>query len=161
MGYRSQKATDVSGETMSVIDDFEAAWLAHSGPRLSLLLCLYTGPQQPDYCSAMPRDPPYSIGIVFGARFLDDYAAAIATNPAIHDGAVLIGRSEPTSLYRVQGWSMRLYPPPLGCVGEPNRGSAFNSCLEMSRVPRIDRMYLVSAGRLYCFITGVKSTIGE
>ena len=49
---------------------------------------------------------------------------------------------------------MRLFPPQRAFLSQPNRGSAFNSCLEMSCVAGVDCMYLVSEGRLIRFENG-------
>ena len=66
----------------------------------------------------------------------------------------MVGRRYPTEAYRVVGWSYRLFPEPALCDTEPNRGSAFNSCLAMSVVPTIDRLYLMSRMNLLRFQGG-------
>jgi hypothetical protein len=63
--------------------------------------------------------------------------------------------------YRVVGWSYRLLPPPGLAAAEPNRGSAFNSCLAMSNVETIDRIYLVSADGVFSFREGCVSRLGQ
>jgi hypothetical protein len=102
----------------------------------------------------MPRDPTFTTGVEFNEQFLAIYNAAVASNPAIHDGAVLVGRDSVSTPYRIVAWSMRLFPPPVAKSSEPNRGSAFNSCLEMSCVAEVDFTYLVSEGRLIRFEKG-------
>lgn len=142
------------GEAMSVPYDFETAWRSLPDLQLPLLLCLFTGSERPDFCSPMPRDPSPSTGANFDSNFIDRYIEAIVQNPSIHDGAILIGRQTYQANYHVEGWSIRLHPPAYELMGVPNRGSAFNSCLAMSCVPRVDAMYLVSARRLFRFISG-------
>lgn len=119
-----------------------------------MMLCLFTGSNLPDCCAAMSRDPRPDTGSIFGKDFLDVYARAIAQNAAVHDGAIMVGRRGETEPYRLEGWSYRLFPPDTAQTIEPNRGSAFNSCLEMSKMARVDATYLVSENRLLRFITG-------
>ena len=103
----------------------------------------------------MPRDPAPPTNTEFAAGFLSAYREAVVLNPAIHDGAVLIGRELVSTPYRVLAWSMRLFPPPGATLSQPNRGSAFNSCLEMSCIEEVDCMYLVSEGCLIRFENGI------
>lgn len=124
------------------------------GNWLSMMLCLFTGSKLPDCCAAMSREPQPDTGAVFGKDFLDVYARAIAQNAAAHDGAVMVGRRSAAEPYRLEGWSYRLFPPDTAQATEPNRGSAFNSCFEMSKVAGVDMTYLVSEGRLLRFMDG-------
>jgi hypothetical protein len=107
----------------------------------------------------MPRDPSPAIGARLGPGFISSYRAALLRNPAVHDGAVLLGRPSLKEPYRVTAWSMRLYPPPVAQLTEFNRGSAFNSCLEMSCVREVDCMYLVTVGHLIRFEEGQWVTV--
>lgn len=135
--------------------DLESYWRAagdHGWP--SMMLCLFTGDGLPDYCAAMPRDPLPATGFLLGEDFLQIYAQAITTNTAIHDGAIMVGRRDESELYRLEGWSYRLFPPDAVKTTEMNRGSAFNSCLAMSKAAKVDATYLVSGGRLLRFISG-------
>lgn len=102
----------------------------------------------------MPRVPAPAIGATFELGFVSSYQTAVCRNPAVHDGAVVLGRTSADEPHRVTAWSMRLYPPPAGQRTEANRGSAFNSCLEMSCVHGVDCMYLVTEGRLLRFEEG-------
>lgn len=102
----------------------------------------------------MLRDPSPDTGTRWDDHFIDTYFTALALNPAVHDGAVGIGRIDYTAPYTIKAWSLRLFPSPSGITSEANRGSAFNSCLAMSTVARIDRLYLVTAGQLVCFENG-------
>lgn len=120
----------------------------------SMMLCLFTGSKLPGFCAAMPREPKPDTGAELGGDFLDVYARAIAQNAAAHDGAIMVGRRSAADPYRLKGWSYRLFPPDTAQATETNRGSAFNSCLEMSKVPRVDTTYLVSEGRLLRFLHG-------
>ncbi|MCE2891173.1 MAG: hypothetical protein ACK5BF_08085 [Hyphomonadaceae bacterium] len=120
----------------------------------SMMFCLFTGSKLPDFCAAMSREPQPDTGTEFGLNFLDVYARALALNAAVHDGAIMVGRCNPAEPYSIKGWSYRLFPPASTQITETNRGSAFNSCLEMSKVPSVDTTYLVSEGRLHRFIKG-------
>lgn len=146
---------------MAFLYDLERDWRSASPEdRPPFLLCLYTGVHWPPYCAPMPREPAPATGAELDPRFLATYRAAVMCNPAIHDGAVLLARGAAFSPYRVTAWSMRLFPPPVAKRAEPNRGSAFNSCLEMSCVAEIDCMYLVSEGTLIRFEKGQWETVG-
>jgi hypothetical protein len=117
----------------------------------TIIVCLYTGPGLPPHCAPMPRVPEPLAGMLFDDRFPAVVAAALASNPAVHDGAVMIGRRSSAFAYRVVGWSYRLYPPRGPGEAEANRGSAFNSCLAMSSLEMIDRVYLISKGGVFGF----------
>jgi hypothetical protein len=93
-------------------------------------------------------------GILFDADFEIRWRSAIRLNPAIHDGAVLIGRSSRAQQYVIVGWSQRLFPPRWGRDAQMNRGSAFNSCLAMSALETIDAIYLTSKREVYRFVRG-------
>lgn len=66
----------------------------------------------------------------------------------------MVGRRGEAQPYRLEGWSYRLFPPDNAQTTETNRGSVFNSCLEMSKVAGVDTTYLVSEGRLLRFTNG-------
>src|SRR5690349_11937693 len=89
---------------------------------LPVIACFYTGSALPAGCAAMPREPEPASGMAFGQNFPELFAATLTQNSAIHDGAVMIGRPNRTSSYRVMGWSYRLYPPDGPAHAEPNRG---------------------------------------
>jgi hypothetical protein len=113
-------------------------------PGSPIIACLYTGLEPPPYCAPMLRRPDPTGGMALDQDLPSVIANALSSNPAIHDGAVMIGRPSTTDIYRIVGWSYRLFPPEAAREAEPNRGSAFNSCLAMSNVQTIDRIYLVS-----------------
>lgn len=127
---------------------------AGDAKKASVIACLFTGAARPPYCTPMPRQPDPSVGMPLAHDFHLVLSAALADNPAIHDGAILIQRPSVNDDYRVVGWSYRLLPPPCAFSAEPNRGSAFNSCLAMSGVDTIDRIYLVSEGLVTRFANG-------
>lgn len=120
----------------------------------ALIACLFTGTQLPRYCAAMARRPSPLTGMPFDRTFPTVVANALSTNPAVHDGAVMIGRSSVVSPYQIVGWSFRLFPPEDTVAGTPNRGSAFNSCRAMAHVETLDRVYLVSAEAVFTFTRG-------
>jgi hypothetical protein len=121
--------------------------------------CLYTGRALPRYCSPMPRVPEPSIRMILDENFQAILAWSLTMNPAVHDGAIMIGRPEEKEDYRIVGWSYRLFPPEGTYRTEPNRGSAFNSCLAMSRVESVDGVYLVSKGVAVRFENGTIKTL--
>jgi hypothetical protein len=120
----------------------------------AVIACLYTGRDLPAYCAAMPRLPEPRVGMIFNEDFSSLLERVLAINPAVHDGAIMIGRTAAAMAYHIVGWSYRLYPPDSRYVAEPNRGSAFNSCLAMSGVETIDRVYLISKGGVFRFEKG-------
>lgn len=120
----------------------------------TIIACLYSGDEMPKKCEPMPRSPEPDIGQPLDDDFDRHFSAAIALNPAVHDGAIMFKRSSPEESYRVSGWSYRLFPPPVINQGGPNRGSAFNSCLAMSVVSGIDAVYLLTRGLLCRFQGG-------
>jgi hypothetical protein len=99
--------------------------------------------------------------MAFDEKFSLVFVQALVANPAIHDGAILIGRQGDRDTYRILGWSYRLLPPPGPTAAEANRGSAFNSCLAMSNVKTIDRIYLVSADGVFRFRQRCISRLGQ
>jgi hypothetical protein len=107
----------------------------------------------------MLRSPEPAVGQAFDTSFPDLLVAALQVNSAVHDGAVMLGRNNTNSPYRVTGWSYRLFPPGIAQTKEPNRGSAFNSSLAMSAVLGVDRVYLVSRGTVYRFVKGSVSRL--
>jgi len=124
------------------------------GSEATVIGCLYTGPDLPPHCAPMPRMPEPMSGMIFDDGFPSVLERAIERNPAVHDGAIMIGRPTGSLPYRVAGWSYRLFPPRGRSEAEPNRGSAFNSCLAMSSVGVIDRVYLISNVGVFRFEKG-------
>ncbi|WP_141693808.1 hypothetical protein [Methyloligella halotolerans] len=110
----------------------------------SLIACFYRGKEPPSYCHAMPRSPVPDAGHPLDSNFTCYLLKAMAANAALHDGALMFGRSSKAEDYILTGWSYRLFPPATGAEGLTNRGSAFNSCLAMSQVGRVDRLLLLS-----------------
>lgn len=128
-----------------------AEWQAGRGPTIA---CLYTGADCPSSCAPMLRDPEPVTGQELNDSFVELLSTALTLNDAVHDGAIMLGRTSASEEYRITGWSYRLFPLPTATESEPNRGSAFNSCLAMSVVTGIDRIYLVGPGRVYRFREG-------
>lgn len=126
---------------------------------LPVLLCFFTGPL-PAYAAAMPRDPSPQLGALFESGFNEAIERAMRENPALHDGAVMLGRPAPSEAYRIAGWSHRLLPPPVN-TSTPNMGSAFNSCLAMSAVGGVDLLYLLGRNATFRFEKGQVATIDE
>lgn len=117
-------------------------------------MVFYTGPGLPDFCSAMVRDPLPKCGHVIDGGFVSELQGALRANPSVHDGAIMCGRESAKKKYRVTGWSYRLYPPVFDGTLFPNKGSAFNSGLAMSRVESVDRVLFWSSGIGWCFERG-------
>ncbi len=126
---------------------------------LPVILCFFTG-EQPSGTSAMPRDPMPPVGALFVRNFARTFAEALAINPAVHDGAVMIGRASPGQPYHVVGWSHRLHPPQAGKT-ITNRGSAFNSCTAMSTVDRVDSLVLIGRNEAFAFKGGIPERLQE
>jgi hypothetical protein len=146
------------------MDEIDLILLALEADRANgspVIACLYTGLAVPSYCEPMPRTPEPATGTAFDINFSSVFRQALAANPAVHDGAILIGREKASDAYHVVGWSYRLFPPPGPAAAEPNRGSAFNSCLAMSNVEAIDRIYLASTDGVFIFRHGCVSRLGQ
>lgn len=101
----------------------------------------------------MKRDPLPPLGQSLGPSFAEEWRNAVALNSAIHDGAVMAAPDD-DDIYKVIGWSYRLFPPELDVQEHGNRGSAFNSCLAMSSSEGVARLYLVTRGECWRFIGG-------
>jgi hypothetical protein len=117
----------------------------------TIIACLYTRIDLPPHCAPMPRLPEPVTGMIFDNGFPSVLGRTLELNAAIHDGAIMIGRSVSMLLYYIIGWSYRLFSPQGACKAQPNRGSAFNSCLAMSSVDTVDRVYLISKGGVFQF----------
>ena len=127
------------------MDDIDRIFESLAESNLVLpIFCLYSGRTMPEYCEPMYRIPSAPIGGALDSGVSALISNALELNPAYHDGAVMVGRSMPSSAYMITGWSFRLFPPPPGLRSEANRGSAFNSCLAMSVVPDVDRLYYIA-----------------
>lgn len=111
----------------------------------SIITCFYTGNTEPAFCAPMSREPLPATELTFDDSFPSVVVQALMINPSVHDGAIMIGRSSVAEEYRIYGWSYRLYPPETRLGAELNRGSAYNSCLAMSAVANVDRLYLISS----------------
>jgi hypothetical protein len=118
------------------------------------MVCLFTGNLFPPFCSPMLRDPSPAVGVGWDRAFRNVLTTALALNPSIHDGAVMVGRRTVEASYRILGWSFRLFPPESAYMAQPNKGSAFNSCLAMSNVAHVDCVYLRSIDGVFRFKRG-------
>lgn len=119
----------------------------------ALILCFFSG-ALPANASAMLRTPAPEVGVAFDYSFERTYRAAVALNPSVHDGAILIGRDGGTPGYRVRGWSYRLFSPSR-INSTANKGSAWNSCLAMSMDEDVEAMVLASGDELIGLVKGV------
>lgn len=129
--------------------------ISESGASSSpLLLCFCAGGSLPEYCAPMPRDPAPQTGQIFDSGFRHVLSEAIMLNPEVHDGAIVFLRSA-SGRYHVAGWSFRLFPPEPRAPRPSNRGAAFNSCLAMSQVGRVEVIYVLSHGEVHSFRNGV------
>jgi hypothetical protein len=102
------------------------------------IVCFATGLGPVRYASPMPRSPMPPSGRAFDGSFGRHFADAVALNDAVHDGAVIVTRASDMDDYRIRGWSFRLHPPPADIAPVVNMGSAFNSCLFMSKTKSLD-----------------------
>jgi hypothetical protein len=141
-------------DSMDAIDHVFASFIGSSPIAEPLIACLYTGIFRPSNCSPMLRSPLPHAGQPLDASFANSFASAISLNPAVHDGAVMFQREDVSNVYRVSGWSYRLFPPDGRGRTVANRGSAFNSCLAMSEVDGVDKLYVVNRSYGYRFENG-------
>ena len=123
------------------------------------IACLYTGVVPPSSCAPMLRLPTPPIGHALDFTFIKHLKAALKLNEAIHDGAVMFGREAEGATYGLVGWSYRLFPGEAETDRVPNRGSAFNSCIAMSVVENIDRLYLVTPKGGSRFVNGMATEL--
>ncbi len=121
------------------------------------ILCLYTG-LRPDFCEPMVRDPIPSLQWPL-ADLAAEFSKAKSINPTIEDGVLMLGRADVAAPYRSTGWSYRLFPPAGSVATVANKGSAFNSCLLMSRVERVDALYQLGGGQAWRFRQGLASPL--
>jgi hypothetical protein len=143
---------------MNDMDKYEQIFLNLARSRLNyfpIIGCFHTGVILPSNAAPMPRDPNPPVGILLDDKFPGIFSRILSDNPAVHDGALMFGRTRTDENYMVTGWSFRLYPPPNAGPSEVNRGSAFNSCLSMSAVARVDWVFLASEFSVYQFASGV------
>ena len=138
------------------VEDTAVATLASSAAHSwgTLIACLFRGSSTPPHCEAMLRDPLPDRGCTLGPGFADAVLQALRVNPAVHDGAMMLRLLPQTGRYVLCGWSYRLFPPSGARTSIVNRGSAFNSCISMSLVERVDCLYLVSNGSVTKFRNG-------
>lgn len=129
---------------------------SYAGPPI---ICFFTASGMPLAASPMRRKPMPPTGYSFDKGFAASVENALRLNRSVHDGAILIGRDHTDKSYEIRGWSFRLHPSHNSPQDFPNRGSAFNSCLSMSLVPGIDRLYLLSNRAISRFTGGVVVSI--
>jgi hypothetical protein len=146
---------------MQSIDQIMRDVAARRATGTTVIVCLYTAPSPPASCEPMPRRPAPAIAMAFDRTFPAVLARATGENPAVRDGAVMVGRTQRNEPYRVAGWSFRLFPQVTVADGRPNRGSAFNSCLSMSSEANVDAVFLVSEGGAFRFAKGEVAELGE
>ena len=118
------------------------------------IIVFYTGIRLPDYLEQMPREPLPSVGDAVDQRLEQLIRDAITLNSAIHDGAILCGRSFAKLPYQITGWSYRLFPPSGKSIVQSNKGSAFNSSYAMSFVSNVDKVFFWSAEHGWLFKAG-------
>jgi hypothetical protein len=128
-------------------------------PWTTLIGCLFTGIELPQYCEPMAREPAAPVGDLLNGGFAVVLDRALRLNPANHDGAILFGRSSHHESFTLRGWSYRLFPPKLSANCAVNRGSAYNSCLGMSLVSHVLSVYLISGETLTEFQKGASFQI--
>jgi len=116
----------------------------------SLIVVLFEGNNFPEYCEPMPIEPNPDINIPIN-DFMKIYLDAIKTNPAIHDGAVMVQIDEEPI---IRGWCYRLYPPSFYTLKRKNKGSGYNSSLQYSGVDRVNVVYFTNKIEAVKFIKG-------
>lgn len=120
-----------------------------------IILVFATGQVSDDDCLAMERVPMPELGAPFDSTFGRTLTGAFATNPSIHDGAIIFRRSSEGKPYVLLAWSMRIVSKKKPHFSEPNLGSAYNSALSLSMSDNVDMCCIVSPDRLTFFQNGV------
>jgi len=120
----------------------------------TLILCFFTGERLPRFVAPMVLVPEPPVNRRFDVDFASVRASVLQLNPAVHDGAVMVGRASETEDYRIVGWSHRMFPPEGSRKGAANKGTAYNSCLAMSEIESVDALYLQSRDRRLIFRYG-------
>lgn len=120
----------------------------------TLIVCFFTGKRLPKFVAPMVLVPEPPVNCAFDAHFAGVRASALQLNPAVHDGAVMVGRENAAEDYRIVGWSHRMFPPEGSRKGGANKGTAYNSCLAMSQIASVDMLYLQSRGQRVVFRLG-------
>lgn len=120
----------------------------------TLIVCFFTGKRLPEFVAPMLLVPEAPVNCAFDADFVGARASVLQVNPAVHDGAVMVGRTSAAEDYRIVGWSHRMFPPEGSRKGAANKGTAYNSCLAMSQIASVDMLYLQSRGQRVVFRLG-------
>jgi hypothetical protein len=120
----------------------------------TLIICFFTGKCLPQFIAPMVLVPEPPVNCAFDLDFANVRASALQLNPAVHDGAVMIGRETEAANYRIVGWSHRMFPPEGSRKGAANKGTAYNSCLAMSQIASVDMLFLQSRGQRVVFRHG-------
>ena len=120
----------------------------------TLIVCFFTGRCLPQFVAPMGLLPEPPVNCAFDADFAGVRASVLQLNPAVHDGAVMVGRESAAEDYRIVGWSHRMFPPEGTRKGTANKGTAYNSCLAMSQIASVDMLYLQSRGQRVVFRLG-------
>lgn len=125
------------------------------------LLVFHNGDGEPCYAERMLREPTATTGSAFNSNFPRLLERAVSTNPAIHDGAILLNRRANTDGYFIHSWSMRLFPPPTQTDFLANKGSAYWSCLAMSALKNVECTVLIASTEAYEFRDGDTTVIAK
>jgi len=120
-----------------------------------VILVFATGQVSEQDCLPMRRVPMPKVGAPFDSRVVHALAEAFATNPSIHDGAIIFERSAESNPYFLSAWSMRIVSKEVPSYSEPNFGSAYNSALSLSISRNIDACCIVAPRRTTIFRNGV------
>lgn len=144
---------------MDELDNIFLSFVGQDAPNWPVIACLFTGKEFPPNCCAMPRDPLPPLGSILSTVFPSVVQQVARLNASTHDGAIMLRRECEDNSYVVVGWSFRLFPPPGRAPAESNRGSAFNSCIAMSEIPTVDRIYLVSSAGVHRFESGLAKAL--
>lgn len=124
------------------------------------IACFYTSPDFPEFSAPMPRVPLPQTGAEVDIDLIEAIRAAMILNHAIHDGAMMFGRTDLKRGYNLTGWSFRLFPPNGAVRSRPNRGSAYNTCLHMSLTPTVDFLFAISKHERWRFSAGKAALLG-
>ena len=123
----------------------------------TLIIALFEGKHLPRYCVHMPRDPEPKSEVPLTHSLTEVLFTAARTNQSIEDGAIMIRIDRDVPI--LEGFSYRLYPPPLDVPREKNMGSGYNSAFDFSGVDGVKCVYFINKTGLRKFIQGHEAEV--
>jgi hypothetical protein len=128
--------------------------VTQSRERLTIILVLTTHADVPPWCAPMPRNPSPPTGIPLDSAFASYFLSQLVSNPSLGDGAIVAHMGSKRQVATVLHWSCRLFPPSSPAKRIANKGSAYNSALDLSVCAGIDSVFLANADEIRNFRRG-------